>query len=55
MNRDTGRSLSSTNGNNTINSFNNTNLSSFFSTTNSNRIPFSYTPIEKVIHQIIFQ
>ncbi len=47
MNSNSGNSLSLTNGNNTNNSFNNTNLSSFSSTTNSSRVPFTYTPMRK--------
>ena len=47
MNRDTGNSLSLTNGSNTNNNLNNTNLSSFSSTTNSSRVPFTYTPMRK--------
>ena len=47
MNRDTGNSLALTNGKNTNNSLNNTNLSSFSSTTNSSRVPFTYTPMRK--------
>ena len=47
MNRDTGNSLALTNGKNANNSLNNTNLSSFSSTTNSSRVPFTYTPMRK--------
>ena len=47
MNRDTGNSLALTNGKSANNSLNNTNLSSFSSTTNSSRVPFTYTPMRK--------
>ena len=47
MNRDTGNPLTLTNGSNTNNNLNNTNLSSFSSTTNSSRVPFTYTPMRK--------